>query len=54
MNNKNIIYRRSLLMLAVTALFSVLATVVDRQAIGPEDTVVGFASINGAALATMR
>ena len=48
MNNKNITYRRSLLMLAVTALFSVLATVVDRQAIGPEDTVVGFASINGA------
>ncbi len=48
MNTKKTSYRSPLILLAVTFLFSILATVVDRQAIGPEDTVVGFASINGA------
>jgi undecaprenyl-diphosphatase len=39
---------KSLVLLFITALFSVLATVVDRAAIGYNDTVVGFSTLNGA------
>ena len=35
-------------LLLVTVIFSVLTAFVDRAAIGPEDTSVGFSSINGA------
>ncbi|MCR5155660.1 MAG: phosphatase PAP2 family protein [Butyrivibrio sp.] len=48
MDTKNKNYTRPLALLAITAIFSVLATVIDRQAIGPDNTVVGFASLNGA------
>ena len=41
-------FTKSLVLLIVTALFSVLATVVDRAAIGYNDTVVGFSTLNGA------
>ena len=47
MEKKKKIILQPVILLAVTVLFSILATVVDRQAIGPEDTVVGFASLNG-------
>ena len=47
MDKKGKRYLRPVLLLLVTILFSALAVVVDRQAIGPEDTVVGFASLNG-------
>lgn len=46
-SNKNS-YGKPLALLVITAIFSVLATVIDRQAIGPDNTVVGFASLNGA------
>lgn len=41
-------YAKSIALLLVTVLFSVLAAVVDRQPIGVNDTVVGFATLNGA------
>ncbi len=40
-------YKKPVIMLAVTVLFSVLAYVVDRKPIGLEGTSVGFSSING-------
>lgn len=39
---------KPLCLLLVTVIFSVLTAFVDRAAIGPEDTAVGFASLNGA------
>ena len=39
---------KPLCLLLVTVIFSVLTAFVDRAAIGPEDTSVGFASLNGA------
>ena len=48
MNTKDNKYMKPLALLVITAVFSVLVTLVDRQAIGPDNTVVGFASLNGA------
>ena len=48
MDTKTKSFGKPLALLAITAIFSVLATLVDRQAIGPDNTVVGFASLNGA------
>ena len=47
MEKKGKRYIQPAALLLVTILFSVLAVVVDRQAIGPDDTVVGFAALNG-------
>ncbi|MBE5825944.1 MAG: phosphatase PAP2 family protein [Butyrivibrio sp.] len=48
MDEKTNNYIKPLALLVITAIFSVLATVFDRRAIGPDNTVVGFASLNGA------
>ncbi len=48
MNTSRTDYRKPFILLLVTAIFSVLATVLDRQSIGLEGTSVGFATLNGA------
>ena len=48
MNTKNKYTGKAFILLAVTIVYSVLATVVDRQAIGYDGTTVGFAALNGA------
>ncbi len=47
MNSTKKDYKRPIVMLAVTILFSVLTFVVDRKPIGYDGTSVGFSSING-------
>jgi undecaprenyl-diphosphatase len=48
LNTKNTSYTKPLILLAVTIVYSLLATFVDRSAIGPGGTSVGFSTINGA------
>lgn len=48
MNTKENKYTRAFFLLLVTAAFSLLAVTVDRAAIGPNGTSVGFSSLNGA------
>lgn len=48
MNTKENKYTRAFFLLLVTAAFSLLAVIVDRQPIGPNGTSVGFSAINGA------
>ena len=40
--------KRPIALLLITMIFSVLTAVVDREAIGPEGTSVGFSALNGA------
>ena len=47
MNSTKKDYKRPIVMLVVTILFSVLTFVVDRKPIGYDGTSVGFSSING-------
>ncbi len=47
MNKKENRYIKPFVLLAVTVVFSLLATLVDRQPIGYDGTSVGFASLNG-------
>ncbi len=48
MNTKKNYFSKAFIILALTVVYSVLATVVDRRAIGYDGTTVGFAAINGA------
>ena len=47
MKTGNYTVKKSFALLAVTAIFSLLTVLVDRQPIGWDETSVGFASING-------
>lgn len=47
MNSNTKDFKKTIILLAVTILFSILTYTVDRKAIGPEETSVGFATING-------
>ena len=48
MNVKENRYTRAFFLLLITATFSLLAVMVDRAAIGPNGTSVGFSALNGA------
>ena len=37
----------AILILIITAIYTVLVCTMDREAIGPDGTVVGFAAMNG-------
>jgi len=47
MNSEKRDLKKPVVMLVVTILFSILTYVVDRKPIGPDETSVGFSSING-------
>ncbi len=47
MNSTKRDFKKAVVILAVTILFSILTCLVDRKPIGPDGTSVGFSSING-------